>query len=81
MSGTALPTAGRFRFIASDRTGLSVDNVLGVSWRPPNGVRFNAGLTPVKGGTPASYGKVIDNELSLNENLMVKVRDTTAAEK
>ena len=40
MSGTALPTAGRFRFVASDRTGRPWITLFVASWRPPNGVRF-----------------------------------------
>jgi hypothetical protein len=38
MRGTALPTDSRFRFVASDRTGPSVDNALRASWRPSKGV-------------------------------------------
>lgn len=38
----------------------------------------NAGLTPIKGGTPASYAKVIDEELGLYEKLAAKARGTAA---
>ena len=38
----------------------------------------NAGLTPIKGGTPASYAKVIDEELALYEKLAAKARGTAA---
>ena len=41
----------------------------------------NAGLTPVKGGTPASYAKAIDEELSLYEKLAAKARGTTTVAK
>ncbi len=40
ISGTALPTDGRFRFVASDRTGRPWVTLLVASWRPRNGVRF-----------------------------------------
>ena len=40
MSGTALPTAGRFRFVASDRTGRPWITLRSASWRPRNGDRF-----------------------------------------
>lgn len=38
----------------------------------------SAGLTPIKGGTPASYAKVIDEELGLYEKLAAKARGTAA---
>lgn len=39
----------------------------------------NAGLTPIKGSTPASYAKVIDEELALYKKLAAKARGTVAA--
>ncbi len=38
----------------------------------------NAGLTPIKGGTPESYARVIDEELGLYEKLAAKARGTAA---
>jgi tripartite-type tricarboxylate transporter receptor subunit TctC len=38
----------------------------------------SAGLTPVKGSTPASYARIIDEELALYEKLAAKARGTTA---
>jgi tripartite-type tricarboxylate transporter receptor subunit TctC len=41
----------------------------------------HAGLVPVKGSTPASYAKVIDQELSLYEKLAAKARGVATANK
>lgn len=54
MASNALTTAGRFRFVASDRTGRPWITLIVASWRPLNGDRFM--LTPACGVTCAVTG-------------------------
>jgi transposase len=49
MRGTALPTAGRFGFVASDQTGRPWITLIRASWRPLNGDQFKQYDTHVKG--------------------------------
>ena len=56
MSGTALPTAGRFRFVASDRTGRPWITLRSASWRPRNGDRFSPTITTTASVVRSSFG-------------------------